>query len=84
MIRTGTKLLLNVALKSYVTIVKAGDKVFRISCMSLKDENSSELVPTTYLFKTKSTQELEILFNEVKRIVKCELEAKEALTDKKE
>ena len=66
---TGTKLLLNAALKNYVTVAKAGDKMFRLFCLSLKDENSTEFVPSTYLFKLKNTEEADNIFNAIKSVV---------------
>ncbi|CAM6001658.1 unnamed protein product [Sphagnum balticum] len=63
---TGTKLLLNVALKSYVTIVKAGDKMFRLTCMTFKDDTSTELTACTFLFKTKTNEEADTLFGVIK------------------
>jgi len=65
----GTKVLLNASIKSYVTVAKVGDKMFRMTCICTKDENSSELAPATFLFKTKSTAEADDLYEEIKSIV---------------
>ena len=62
-------MLLNAALKSYVTVTKVGDKMFRLVCLSLKDEHSKEFVPTTYLFKLKSIDDAETTFNIIKTAV---------------
>ena len=62
-------MLLNAALKSYVTVTKVGDKMFRLMCLSLKDENSKEFVPTTYLFKLKSIDDADTTFNIIKTAV---------------
>lgn len=65
----GTKVLLNAAIKGYVTVAKISDKMFRMSCICPRDENSPELVPATFLFKTKTTAEADDLYEEIKSIV---------------
>jgi hypothetical protein len=48
--------LLNVLLKGCVALSKAGDKMFRLSCMHPNDDDESQLVNTVFLFKTKTVQ----------------------------
>jgi hypothetical protein len=51
--RIGTKLLLNVLLKSYVTVVKQGPNMFRLTCVAVPEDGKGEPVPCVYMFKTK-------------------------------
>lgn len=70
---TGTKLLLNVLLKKYVTLSKAGDKMFRLSCMH-QDEDAlgaltQQIVHTVFLFRTKLVQEADQLFDAIQAAI---------------
>ena len=54
-----------------MTVLKVGDKMFRMTCLSLKDENSKEYVPCTYLFKLKGSDDTETLLNVIKNSIEC-------------
>lgn len=74
----GTKLLLNAALKNYVTVTKAGDKMFRLFCLGLKEENSTTFAPATYLFKLKNNEEADSIYNAIKSAVEITKTAQES------
>ena len=67
----GTKLLLNALLKSYSSVTKAGDKMFRLACINaaLDQTNSNTTTLNTYLIKTKFTQEADDLYELMKSII---------------
>jgi hypothetical protein len=77
----GTKLLLNVALKSYVTVQKAGEKALRLSCVVLKEDlgvggggaesqrQKPEFEPATFLIKTKLATEADKLYAQIQSIM---------------
>ena len=67
----GTKLLLNALLKSYSSVTKAGDKMFRLACINaaLDQTNSNTTTLNTYLIKTKFTQEADDLYDLMKEII---------------
>jgi hypothetical protein len=79
----GTKLLLNIALKSYVTLQKAGDKTFRLACVVAREDGSAgtggsdteskgnkpEFEPATFLIKTKLATEADQLYNHIQSLI---------------
>jgi E3 SUMO-protein ligase RanBP2 len=67
----GTKLLLNTLIKSYSSVTKAGDKMFRLACINaaLDQTNTNTTTLSTYLIKTKFTQEADDLYDLMKTII---------------
>lgn len=98
----GTKLLLNALLKSYTSIAKAGEKMFRLTCINAALEETNTIASTTtiastdtntnttinsitdpindttniktnplttYLIKTKLTQESDNLYDTIQEII---------------
>lgn len=54
--------MLNILLKGHVSIVKQGDKALRLTCIS-ENVDSKHIGPTSYLLKTKMSEEMEELFD---------------------
>jgi len=79
----GTKLLLNTLLKGYISVAKQGDRMFRITCVSVTDFDgagpvkdgageAASLALRTYMFKTKAQHEADDLFHAISRCVEEE------------
>ena len=80
----GTKLLLNTLLKGYINVAKQGDRMFRITCVSVTDldgagvatdgaggggGDAAGLALRTYMIKTKAQHEADDLFQRVSRFI---------------